>query len=408
MKTILFVGGGFETVPGLRRAAAMGLHVIVSDCDPDAPGFAEADDAVLASTYDVEGTVAAARRYHETVRRIDGVLCLAADVPLTVASVAEALGLPGIPVEAARLSMDKLAMKRRFAKDGVPIPWFSAVDSAAELAHVIALRGLPLVLKPVDSRGARGVLLLRGRFDVGAAFLESRRHSPTGRVMVEEFLAGPQLSTESVVIDGVAHTPGFSDRNYEHLERFAPHIVENGGELPTRLGSEIRREVGNLVGRAARSLGIRNGVAKGDIVVTDGRPFVIEIATRLSGGYFCTHEIPLSTGVDVVGAAIRMSLGERVDPRELEPRHERGVAQRWVFPAPGRVARILGVDAVRRRSDVALCETFVGEGDTVGPIDSHVARAAMVICCGESREDAAARAASAAEAITIETEAIPC
>jgi len=384
--TLLIVSAGLEAVAGIKLAKSMGLHVVVSDMNPSAPGFAIADDHLLANTYDVEATVAAARAYHKQVRPLDGVMCIASDVPLTVARVAAELGLSGISTESAVLAMDKLAMKERFATDDVLIPWFSHVESVAHLRELVSINGLPLVIKPVDSRGARGVLRLTADVDLDWAFEVSRCQSPTGRVMLEKFMFGPQVSTESLMIDGVAYTPGFADRNYEYLERYAPHIIENGGQLPSHLNLETRQKVRDLVQRAAASMGIHNGVVKGDIVVTDGQPCVIELAARLSGGYFCTHEIPLNTGVDLVGAAIRQALGERVDPEELIPKWSRPVAQRYFFPPSGIVKAVKGVDQFADHPNVALLEIRAKAGDQIGPVDSHPARAGVVITTGETVE----------------------
>jgi biotin carboxylase len=401
-KTLWIVSGGIEALPGIEQAKGLGLHVVVSDGRPDAPGFALADDAVVASTYDVEETVAAAVRYHETVRPVDGVVCIASDVPVTVAAVAEALGLPGIPVAAARLATDKLAMKERFHADGVPVPWFSAVASAGELA-AHAASGRPLIVKPVDSRGSRGVLRLTDGVDVAEAFETARSFSSTGRVMVEEFLTGPQVSTETIVVDGVAVTPGFSDRNYELLERYAPNVIENGGDQPSRLPDDQQAAVRELVGRAAASLGVRNGVVKGDIVVHGGRPYVIELAARLSGGWFCTHQIPLSAGVSTLEATIRLALGEVVDPAELEPRRAVPVAQRYVFPAPGEVVAVHGVGRAKALPGIEEVVVSARPGDVVlRPTDSNAA-AGMVIAVGSSRAEARARAEAAVAAIHIET-----
>ena len=391
-RTLLFVSGGIEAVPAIARARQMGLRVAVSDGAADAPGMALADERLVVSTYDVAGTVAAARGLD-----LDGVICVASDVPQTVAGVAEAFGLPGVTPESAALATDKLAMKERFARDGVPVPWFTPVQSAGELA---ALEG-PLIVKPVDSRGARGVIRMTPGLDPEWAFAAARAESPTGRVMAERFLAGPQVSTESLVIDGVAHTVGLADRNYEHLERFAPYVIEDGGELPTRHDAAA---LGAVVQRAAASLGVRDGVVKGDIVVHDGRAHVIELAARLSGGYLCTHEIPLSTGVDFVGCAIRVALGEPPDPAELVPRYARGVAQRWLFPPPGRVVAIAGADDVEARPEVELCELRVAVGDTVPPVTSHPSRAGVVIATGHTREQAVDAARRAVGAITIATQ----
>jgi len=391
-RTLLFVAGGVEALPAIARAKQMGLRVAVSDGSSDAPGMLLADERLVVSTYDVEATVAAARDLG-----LDGVICVASDVPRTVAGVAEAFGLPGPTTATAVLATDKLAMKERFARDAVPIPWFTAVGSAAELA---ALDG-PLIVKPVDSRGARGVIRLGAGVDPEWAFAAARAESPTGRVMAERFLDGPQVSTESLVIAGVAHTVGLADRNYEHLERFAPYVIEDGGELPTR---HDPAPIADVVQRAATSLGVRNGVVKGDVVIHDGRPHVIELAARLSGGYLCTHEIPLSTGVDFVGCAIRIALGEPPQPDELVPRFARGVAQRWLFPPPGRVVAISGADAVAVRPEVELCELRAAIGDTVPPVTSHPARAGLVITTGDTREQAVTAARSAVGAIAIVTQ----
>lgn len=401
MKNLLIVSAGVEAVAAIELAKSMGLHVVVSDMNPDAPGFAVADDRLLVSTYDVDATVAAARAYHEQVRSLDGVMCIASDVPLTVASVAAALGLPGISVESARLAADKLAMKQRFAADGVPIPWFSPAGSAEQLHELVATQGLPLVIKPVDSRGSRGVLRLTPAVDLDWAFEVASGHSPTRRVMLERFLPGPQVSTESLVIEGQACTPGFSDRNYEYLERYAPHIIENGGQLPSHLDAPTQQAVRDLVQQAAASMGIRNGVVKGDIVITDGQAYVIELAARLSGGYFCTHEIPLNTGVDLVGAAIRQALGERVDPKELTPKWNRPVAQRYLFPSPGVVRAVEGADRFAGYPDVAYLEIRAKPGDRIGPVDSHPARAGVVITTGETVDSAVSMAKIVVDGIQV-------
>ena len=402
-KTLLIISGGIEALPGIQIARNMGLFVIVSDGNPNAPGFAEADDQIISSTYDVDATIAAALTYNRTVRPIDGVISIASDVPLTVASVAEALNLSCIPVKSARLSMNKLAMKRCFAADQIPAPWFSPVRDTDHLKNMIKQEGYPLVLKPVDSRGARGVLLLNSEVDIKWAFHLSRSHSPSGCVMLERFLSGPQVSTESLVLDGTAYTPGFSDRNYEYLDRYAPYIIENGGELPSCLPEKIQKKVCDLIQQAALKMGIRNGSIKGDIVIYEGKPHVIELAPRLSGGYFCTHEIPLNTGVDFVGHAIRLALGERPEPSDLDRLFNEGVAQRYLFPEPGRITRIDGADEVELGSGVALCEIRVAVGDIIGPINSHPARAGVVIATANSRQEAINRAVSAVNRIRIET-----
>jgi biotin carboxylase len=391
-RCILFIGGGIETIPGVQLAKSMGLHVVVSDADPSSPCVLLADDSLIASTYDIDGSVGAAREYNDQVRPINGVICLATDVPLTVASVAESLNLPGIPVEAAKTVTDKLAMKDYLVSCGVPMPWYAPIKSVDELRKVISQRGYSLVIKPTDSRGARGVLLLNSDIDLDWAFSVAQSFSPSNQVMVEEFLAGPQISTESLIIDGVVYTIGFSDRNYEFLARYSPHIIENGGDLPSFLSTENQLSISQVVGLAAKSLKIENGVIKGDMVLSNGKPHAIEVALRLSGGYFCSHEIPLNTGVDFLGTAIRIALGDSIEINDLVPKRQEAVCQRYMFPEPGVVGSVYVPDWINEDPKIALYELRVKPGDIVAKAIHHPSRAGVVIATGVNREDAQRRA----------------
>jgi biotin carboxylase len=402
-RTLLIVSGGIEAADAAKRAREMGLHVVVSDIDPNAPGFAFAHDRLIADVYGPEETTDAAERYHRERRPISGVICVAADAPLTAARVAERLKLPGISVETARLACDKLAMKRRFKEAHVPVPWFAPVSSVAELRALIAEHGADLVLKPVDSRGSRGVQRLLRVQDLQRAFDLARQHSPTARVMVEAYLEGPQVSTESIVTGGHCHTPGFSDRNYELLETHAPFFIENGGDLPSHLPRETQERVKDVVARAAAALGVREGTVKGDIVVHKSEPYVIELAARLSGGFFCTREIPLNTGVDFIGCAIRIALGERILPTELEPRRQVPVIQRYAFPRPGRVVDVRGAATARQLPGIAEVIVTARPGDVIPPAGDKRPSGAMVLATGRTREEALAAAKAGLSVIEIET-----
>lgn len=402
-KTLLIVSGGIEAVDAAKRAKEMGLYVVVSDRDPEAPGFAFADSCIIADVYGPAETASAAERFNRKIRKIDGVICVAADAPVTVATIAARLRIPGISVETAELACDKLAMKRRFAERGVPVPWFSEIHTVQELQRVAIERGRNLVIKPVDSRGSRGVQRIAQVEDLAKAYSLARSHSPSERVMVEEYLDGPQVSTESIVIEGRCHTPGFSDRNYEYLDTYAPFFIENGGDLPSHLPADIQAKVKDVVARAAQALGVANGTVKGDMVVHNGEPYVIELAARLSGGFFCTREIPLNTGVDFIGCAIKVALGEPVSPEELEPKASNAVIQRYAFPKPGRVVSIGGAEEARKIAGVTEVVITAKPGDVILPAGDKRPSAAMVLATGPSRDAALAAANDALARLRIQT-----
>jgi biotin carboxylase len=284
------------------------------------------------------------------------------------------------------------------------VPWFAEVSTPQELQRIVIERGRDLVIKPVDSRGSRGVQRIALVQDLSEAFALARAHSPTERVMVERYLDGPQVSTESIVLDGVCHTPGFSDRNYEHLEKYAPFFIENGGDLPSHLSDEIQDKVKALVGRAASALGVTNGTVQGDIVVHQGEPYVIELAARLSGGFFCTREIPLNTGVDFIGAAIRLALGEPVSAQDLTPRQQTAVVQRYAFPPPGSVVSVAGADEARKVAGIADVVVTARPGDIIPPAGDKRPSAAMGLATGATREAAWQAANDALALIRIQTQ----
>ncbi len=392
MTCLWIIGGGIEAVPSVRRAREMGLFVVVADGNPAAPAFGLADAAVVVSTYDEAGMAERAAAFSARERRVDGVFAASADVPRTVAAVAEALSLPGISRATAHLAADKLAMKRHLRAAGIAVPDFWAVESAGALRACFGPAGGRLVIKPVDSRGARGVLQLRPDSDLDWAFAHARAQSPTGRVMAEAFVAGPQFSTESVLIGGEARTPAVIDRNYARLEQFAPFMIEDGGTQPSFLPAAALEPVMRLAEAAGRALGIGTGTVKGDLVLGAGGPVVIEMAARVSGGWMATDQIPLHSGVDFIGIAIRLALGETVEIAEAEPKAGQATAIRYFFPPPG-LARAVAADPVLTVQPwVRRFSLDLAPGDRVPPVTDHTRRAGFVLVTGADRAEAVARA----------------
>jgi hypothetical protein len=121
-KTLLIISAGAGAAYAARRAKEMGLTVVMSDADPQAPGFAFADSCLIADAYAPPETAAAAERYSRKIRRIDGVIAVAAQAPLTAAIVAQRLRLPGLPVHVAELIEDRLALRKCFVSAGIASP----------------------------------------------------------------------------------------------------------------------------------------------------------------------------------------------------------------------------------------------------------------------------------------------
>lgn len=387
-RTLLVLGGSNDQLFLIRTAQELGLNVLCLDQDEGAPGFAEAEECATVSTRDIPAVLAYLERRRSEGGTLSAVLTMGSDIPDVVAAVAEAFGLAGPSRECARLATDKFAMKQRFRECGVPTPWLAEVNSLGELRAHLADHG-KLVLKPIDRSGSRGVFVLDSKSDLAELYPLSRSFSYSGRVQVEEYLEGPQISSEAILWDGRSAVPGFADRNYELAARFHPQVMENGGLVPSVFVGAERKALEEVTVQAARALGIERGTAKGDLVWTSEGPKVIEIAARLSGGDFCESLVPLSTGVNYARAAIAIALGEEPEWKSLVPRpgfSVRHVANRYFFPEPGRLVALENVDKVRAQPWLKKLEFAYHLGEIVPPTASHAQRFGVFVVSANDRE----------------------
>lgn len=220
--------------------------------------------------------------------------------------------------------------------------------------------------------------------------------------MVEEYLTGPQVSTETLIDDGTCYTLGFSDRNYEWLPRTKPYMIENGGDSPSHLSDNEQGQITTTVEAAAKALGISSGVAKGDMVLTPSGAKVIEIAGRLSGGYFSTTQIPLATGVNFIEQAIKLALGQRLKTEDVTPKHQRAVAIRYLDLNPGVVNQVHHIEEAAQSDGVELLSVFIQPGDTIQALANHTLRSGFVISTGATKDEAIHRANASLAKIEVE------
>jgi biotin carboxylase len=333
-------------------------------------------------------------------------MTIASDIPHMVASAAEILGVRHIPVDVAELCVHKLRMKERLQKAGVNVPLFARITSLADLKTFIAKCGFPIVIKPVDNSGARGVQRLTADMDLAAAFDYSCSFSYSGEVIAEKFVTGLQISTEGLIHDGKFYCTGFADRNYARLDDAVPFMVEDGGDIPTVLNDIDKRAVEAEFEKASRALGIDWGPAKGDMIFgDDGKPYVIEIAARLSGGNFCYDKVPWSTGVDIVDILVDMAVGNPIDPARFSPTRNLATSQRYFFPTPGTIREIRGLKAAQDADHIRKVDVWARPGDAVATLENHPSRVGYVISCAPTREEAVAAAQAAVARVEFLVEA---
>ena len=403
MKTLLILGAGKEQVAAITAARAKGIRTLVLDMNRDAEGAGLADEFHAVSTRDREAVLTFVAGYPG---KIDGVMTIASDIPHMVSAAAEAAGARHIPKSVADLCVHKLNMKERLREGGVNVPAFARVTRLEDLEAFIARVGFPVVIKPVDNSGARGVQRLTQGMDIAAAFTYAQGFAYSGEVIAEKFISGLQISTEGLFHDGRFHCTGFADRNYTRLDDAVPFMVEDGGDIPTVLGEAQKKLVEMEFEKAARALGIDWGPAKGDMIFgEDGKPYVIEIAARLSGGNFCYDKVPWSTGVDIVDILVDMAVGNPVDPARFTPTRNLATSQRYFFPAAGTIRQIDGLSTAKTLPHVRKVDVWAKPGEKVAAAENHPSRVGYVISCAPTREEAVAAAQAAVARVQFQVEA---
>ena len=401
---VLILGASHDQRYLFETARRMNCHIIGIDMNPNAPCLDMADEKAIISTRDLDELLSFARAYHRK-RAIHAVVTMGSEIPMTIATLSEALDLQGISRDTARLASDKLAMKRCWAEKGIPIPWFDELRSGSHLRQLVKERGWNLIVKPTDRSGARGITRLAQGMDCDAIFNKAKEASYEGHVIVEEFLPGAQESTESIVYDSFFITAGVSDRNYDMTDLLMGAPIENGGTMPSDLPTEKLKEVDQLLESAARALGITRGVAKGDVALdADGKPRMIEMAARLSGGWMSSGLIPLTSGVNIVETILEISLGRLPELKKLQPQWKKHAALRYFFPREGHLKQIDGFEQVSELPWVRMVEFYKKIGERIGRPASHADRTGGFLVEGNSRQEVLDRSACVYNRIKIITE----
>lgn len=399
-KTIMIIGGGIMQIPAIWTAKEMGLTVMVTDYNPRAYGLSLADIPIVMSTKDLEGSVRIAKEYSSQVK-IDGVITIGTDASMTVAAVANALNLPGIKFEVAERATSKIKMREAFLEFGVPSPKFLPAWSIGDTFWAAKEIGFPLVIKPSDNMGARGVTLVEEKSKIEWAHHLAKASSPSGEIVVEEFMEGPELSIDALVYDGEVEFCGIADRIID----FLPYFVELGHTLPSNMPKEIQDAACKVMQQGIEALGIDIGAAKGDIKITKEGPKIIELAARLSGGFMSGFTLPLATGYNIIKAAIEVALGYK--PNKFKNTLHKTAVERAIIPHPGRVISIEGVEEAKKIEGVVEVIINTQVGDTLQQVTSNIGKAANVITVADTREKAIKIAKEAMELIKIEVGAPP-
>ncbi len=397
MASIIVIGAGILQIPLIRTIEKMGLTPILFDGSSDAPGMQLGFKGCIASTQDPAACARVASELEER-SQVKGVITAGTDASRAVAAVAYELKLPGISKESALAASDKIIMRQRLKKAGVAVPDFCQIQDSEDILYAAKEMGFPLVLKPASSMGARGVILIRNRDEVRPAMGHVRPYSRDNRYILEKYMEGPELSVDALVFQKKKWITGIADR----LITGAPYFIETGHNMPSSMPGDVLKEVEQIMFRAMDALGIDHGAGKGDIKVTPEGVMIGEVAARLSGGYMSSHTYPLSSGVDLLKAAVEISMG--ISPESLTRTKKLVSIERAILGPTGKVLNISGLEEAGKINGLAHIHLNVQVGDLLPVPASNVDKAGNVIVVGSDLQSAQSIARQVLQCIQIDTD----
>lgn len=389
MKRVMIVGASAWQVPAIQKAKELGYYVGVVDYDPNAVGIAYADAYFNASTIDPEGVCAATKEFGA-----DGITTVATDMPMrSIAYTCQQLGIVGIDPEVAEKATDKAKMIQAFAQHNVPHPWYYVVENG----DIDAIRDkltYPCICKPTDNSASRGVVIIENEAQLKSAIGYSVENGRSGAVIVEELLVGNEISVEAFAVDGKVHVLAITDK----LTTGSPHFVEMGHNQPSRFTGETKKKIQEAAVAAMKAVGIQNGPAHVEIMVTQRGPVLIELGARLGGDFITTDLVPLSTGIDMLGATIQLACGEQVD---LEAKLQKASAIRYMHTDHGVIKAVEGMEDAAATPGVIRVAMLKPVGETAGDITNSLDRVGYVIAQADTVEQAVAACETVLEKVHV-------
>ena len=310
-KKILLLGGSAQQIVAIEKAKELGYYTVLCDFLPDNPGQHHADKFYLASTTDKEAVLEIARK-----EDIDGIVAYASDPAApTAAYVAEALGLPGSPYKSVEILCNKDQFRRFLAENGFHTPLargYRDIDSAYKDISDGVFK-LPVIVKPVDSSGSKGVSQINTAEEALPILKYAMSFSRDGRIIVEEYVTmyGYQVAGDGLSVDGKLVFRYFANDHFN--KRCVNPFVPISASFPYNMPAEVHNKVHAEIQRLITLLDLKTTTYNFDIRIDkDYNVYLMEIAPR-DGGNYIPQIIKYATGVDLVECSIKAAMGDPID-----------------------------------------------------------------------------------------------
>ena len=310
MKKLLLLGGSRYLIPAIKAAHALGVYVITCDYLPDNIAHQYSDEYHNISIIDQDAVLKLAKAL-----KVDGIMSYATDPGVVSAAyAAEKLGLPGNPYKSVKILQDKGLFRQFLADHGFQVPAAKSFTTYEDAVKNIGFFTFPIIVKPVDSSGSKGVTRVNELSGLASAVQYAKKNSLSGRFIIEEFVEkeGASSDTDAFTVNGELACCSFNDQWFDlkSANPYTPAAYFWPATMPLKSQNELRSELQRLISLLHMKTSIYNIETR---VGKDGKPYIMEVTPR-AGGNRLAEVLKYASGQDLISASIKGALGIEIQP----------------------------------------------------------------------------------------------
>lgn len=323
MKKLMLLGGGHSLLPVIEAAHELGYSTVTCDTWPENFAHRYSDEYCRVSIFDKEGVRAAAEEL-----KVDGIMSFACDGGVVPAAyAAEKLGLPGQPYESVKILQNKARFRRFLLDNGFNVPKAKGYTDIASARSELEDFNWPLMVKPVDSAGSRGVTRIDSPEQLEDAASRALLYSNTGSFILEEFIQQQGCASDSdcFSVDGCLVYASFSNQMFDKKapNPYVPSGFSWPSYMPKYVQNELREELQRLITLLGLNTAIYNVETRQSV---NGKAYIMEVTPR-GGGNRLAEILRLASGTDLITNAVRAAMGESVQDIAGDPVYDGNWAQ---------------------------------------------------------------------------------
>ena len=360
MKKLLLLGGSRYLLPVIEKAHKLGVYVITCDYLPDNIAHKYSDEYHNVSIVDKEAVLALARELN-----IDGILSFATDPGVITASyVASKLNLPGCPYESVSILQNKDKFREFLRENNFNVPQAIGFDSIEKAIKGITNFCFPVIVKPVDSAGSKGVSRVDDLADLRQAVDKAFKNSLSKKIIIETYLEkmGCSSDTDCFSVNDELIFASFDCQYFDDnaVNPYTPSSYSWPSDMSIAAQRELRSELQRLIKLLHLGTSIYNVETR---VCTDGKAYIMEVSPR-GGGNRLSEMLFMSCGEDLIEANIRGALGLPIQ-KLYDPIYQGAWAEYIIHSNKVGKFKELVIDDDFAQKNVVECDLWVKPGDDV-------------------------------------------